>query len=146
MALSKNQSGLAAELYVAAELTRLEYDVTITFGNTKAIDLLVHRDDCVFAVQVKGIQETKSQCWNLDKTKFDGKNLIMVLVNLHANDKEAKPEFFVLTHNDVHELFKDTPKKGNKRTYLRYSVVRDKNIFKNRWELFNKKDNALSID
>ena len=70
MALEKSQTGIASEFYVAGELSRLGYDVTITFGNTKSIDLLVHKDDQVYAIQVKGIQQTKSICWNLNKTRF----------------------------------------------------------------------------
>ncbi|NIG55892.1 group I intron-associated PD-(D/E)XK endonuclease [Chitinophaga sp. Cy-1792] len=142
MALEKTQTGLASEFYVAAELTRLGYDVTITFGNTKAVDLLVHKNDNVFAVQVKGIQRTKSICWNLDKTKFKGKNLIMVLVNLHADTPDAKPEFFVLNHQETIELFKNTPKEGEKRCYLDYAFLKNKNIYQNRWQLFDVEDNA----
>lgn len=146
MSLEKVQTGLASEFYVAAELTRLGYDVTITFGNTKSVDLLVHKDDNVFAVQVKGIQRTKSICWNLDKTKFNGKNLIMVLVNLHADIPKSKPEFFVLTHAETHQLFKNTPKEGGKRTYLDYKSLKEKEIYEDRWELFDKNDNALIKD
>lgn len=67
--LEKQQTGIACEYYVAGELSRMGYNVSLTFGNTKSIDLLVEKDDTTLAIQVKGIQRTKSICWNFDKTK-----------------------------------------------------------------------------
>jgi hypothetical protein len=142
MALEKNETGIACEYYVAAELSRLGFDVTVTFGNTKSVDLLVHKDDNVYAVQVKGIQQTKSICWNLNKAKFRGKNLILVLVNLHVDDVSAKPEFFALKQPEALELFIDTPKEGENRTYLDYKRLKSMNIYQNRWDIFNKVENS----
>jgi len=71
---------------VAGELSRRGYDVTFTIGNTKAVDLLIQKEDKVLAIQVKGIQKTKSICWNLDRTKMlNDPNLFFVLVNLHVD-------------------------------------------------------------
>jgi Holliday junction resolvase-like predicted endonuclease len=139
MALEKQQTGIAAEYYVAAELSRLGYDVTVTFGNTKSIDLLVHKNEEVFVVQVKGIQATKSLCWNLNKNKVaDKKKLIIVLVNLHVNDPKAKPEFFVLTQPEAMTLFNDTPKEGMNRTYLDYKKIKlDSATYQDRWTVFD---------
>jgi hypothetical protein len=119
--------------------------VTVTFGNTKSVDLLVHKDDEVFAVQVKGIQHTKSICWNLDKTKVIGKKkIIIVLANLHCTDKKAKPEFFVLTLDEAVALFKDTPKEGQKRTYLDYKWVKSEGEkYQDRWQVFDQKEKQL---
>ncbi|WP_373708341.1 group I intron-associated PD-(D/E)XK endonuclease [Kaistella sp.] len=51
--LEKNQTGIASEFYVAGELSRLGYNVSVTFGNTKSIDLLVEKNGKTKAVQVK---------------------------------------------------------------------------------------------
>lgn len=142
MALEKNQTGIACEYYVAGELSRLGYDVTITFGNTKSIDLLVHKDDEVYAVQVKGIQQTKSICWNLDKTKLKNDKLILVLVNLHIDNPEGKPEFFVLTQPEALELFINTPKEGEKRTYLDYKRLKKMDLYQNKWDVFGRTENV----
>jgi len=112
--LEKSQTGIASEFYVAGELARLGYNVTITFGNTKAIDSLIQKDMEVYKVQVKGIQATKSICWTVDKTKVTG-DLYFVLINLHVDQPALKPDFFVLTGNEVIELFKDTKSVGPKR-------------------------------
>jgi hypothetical protein len=137
--LEKSQTGIASELYVAGELCRLGYDVTLTFGNTKAIDLLIKKENKILAIQVKGIQTTKSICWNLDKTKIaDGPNLFLVLVNLHVDKPEMKPEFFVLTGSEAKNLFTDTSKAREKRTYLDYNKIKRLHIYQDRWTIFGQ--------
>lgn len=131
--LEKQQTGIACEYYVAGELSRLGYNVSLTFGNTKSIDLLIEKDDCTVAIQVKGIQRTKSICWNLDKTKVKS-NILYVLVNLHVDQIEEKPEFFILTSAEILEQFKNSLKKGEKRAYLDYNRVKANENFKNNWD------------
>lgn len=131
--LEKQQTGIACEYYVAGELSRLGYNVSLTFGNTKSIDLLVEKDDATLAIQVKGIQRTKSICWNFDKTKVKP-NILYVLVNLHADKIDEKPEFYVLTSREMIDNFRDTPSNGEKRTYLDYKRIKDNLEFKNNWQ------------
>ena len=51
-------TNLAAEFFVASQLFRLGYTVTITLGNTKEIDLLVaHPDGRTVTIDVKGLKE-----------------------------------------------------------------------------------------
>ena len=130
--LEKQQTGIACEYYVAGELSRLGYNVSLTFGNTKSIDLLVEKDDATLAIQVKGIQRTKSICWNFDKTKVKP-NILYVLVNLHADKIDEKPEFYVLSSREMIDNFRDTPSNGEKRTYLDYKKIKDNLDFKNNW-------------
>lgn len=51
-------SGLAGELFVAAELLKRGLQTSITFGNAKAIDLLVHNPSIerTFTVHVKALR------------------------------------------------------------------------------------------
>lgn len=132
--LHNTQTGIAAEFYVAGELSRLGYNVTFTFGNTKSIDLLVEKNDVIKAIQVKGIQRTKSICWNLDKTKVKN-GIIYVLVNLHVDNINEKPEFFILTSTEVTKLFSNSIKLGEKRTYLDYKKLKRIGAYENRWEI-----------
>ncbi len=131
--LLKTQTGIACEYYVAGELSRLGYNVALTFGNTKSIDLLIEKDDKVTAIQVKGIQKTQSICWNLDKRKIK-ENVFYVLVNLHVDKPNDKPEFFILTSSEARELFKNTPKKGENRTYLDYKSLKKLDGYQDCWE------------
>lgn len=142
--LEKQQTGIACEYYVAGELSRLGYNVSLTFGNTKSIDLLVEKDDSTLAIQVKGIQRTKSICWNFDKTKIKT-NILYVLVNLHADNIDEKPEFFVLTSQEMLDKFIDTPTQGAKRTYLEYKRVKNDLELRNNWEKIDVALNSKKV-
>lgn len=76
--LNKTNTGLAREFLLAGELARRGYNVTITFGNTKALDLLVEKHGRLVPIQVKGIQSKSSICWNISLAKFKGQKLIYV--------------------------------------------------------------------
>ena len=142
--LEKNQTGIAGEFYVAGELSRLGYNVTITFGNTKSVDLLIQKEHETFAIQVKSIQATKSICWNIDKTKVFNDHYY-ILVNLHVDYPKRKPEFFVLKGNEVMTMFTDTPKAGEKRTYLDYRRLKLLHEFENRWHIFGQATQTETI-
>ncbi|MDB5141668.1 MAG: hypothetical protein JWQ66_381 [Mucilaginibacter sp.] len=135
--LEKNQTGIAGEFYVAGELSWLGYNVTITFGHTKSVDLLIQKQHETFAIQVKSIQATKSICWTIDKTKVFNDHYY-VLVNLHVNYPERKPAFFVLKGHEVKTMFTDTLKAGEKRTYLDYRRLKLLPEFENRWHIFGQ--------
>jgi hypothetical protein len=140
--LEKSQTGIASEFYVAGELSRLGYNVTVTFGNTKAIDLLIEKDRIVYKVQVKGIQATRSICWTVDKTKVTP-DLYFVLINLHVDQPERKPDFFVLTGGEVLNMFNDTKAAGEKRAYLDYKKLKSFNQYQDRWKVFGQPNQVL---
>lgn len=93
--LHKTQSGIAGEFFAAGELARRGFNVTLTFGNTKAIDLLIEKEGKLFPVQVKTIQRRKSICWNISLSKIEGNHFCYILVNLNV-DTLASPEFYIL--------------------------------------------------
>lgn len=132
--LLRSQTGIAAEYYVAGELSRLGFNVSITMGNTKSIDLLIEKNEKLVSIQVKGIQRTKSVCWNLNKTKVLP-NIIYVLVNLHVDNISEKPEFFVLKAKEALDLFTDSNKEKEKRAYLDYKKIKKMEKFQNRWNI-----------
>lgn len=118
--LHKNNTGISSEFLVAGELARRGFNVTMTFGNTKALDLLVEKEGKLISVQVKGIQRIKSICWNISLSKIGNLKAIYVLVNLNADTLE-NPEYFILTEKEVKEHFKET-KSG--RDYLDYNEAK----------------------
>lgn len=130
--LTKNHTGISAEFFVAAELSRRGYNVTFTLGNTKAIDLIIERDTKLISIQVKGIKRTKSICWNLKRTSVRA-GIIYVFVNLHA-DTLLSPQYFILTSEEVTKHLKPT-KSG--RDYIDYNYMK-KNDFENGWEKIDK--------
>lgn len=127
--LHKTNTGISSEFFVAGELARRDFNVTLTFGNTKAIDLLVEKNGKLIPIQVKGMQRTSSICWNVSLDKLKDPALIFVLVNLHA-DTFQQPEYFVLTAAEVKEHFKPT-KSG--RDYLDYNLAKRLGV-QNKWE------------
>jgi hypothetical protein len=135
-AIQKTQTGIAAELLVAGELSRRGFNVAITFGNTKAIDLIVDKAGRMVAVQVKGIQKKASICWNvkLEKIKQFKRDrtydkVVYVLVNLNA-DSLAQPEYFILS---TQEMIKHVKPVASGRDYLDYNVVK-RLRFKDQWQ------------
>jgi len=60
MALYKTQNtNLASEFYVASQLFRQGYVVTVTLGHTKEIDLIVaHPDGRTITIDMKGLKNT----------------------------------------------------------------------------------------
>lgn len=129
--LHKTNTGIASEFLVAGELARRGYNVTMTLGNTKAIDLLIEKDGSLIPVQVKGMQRKKSICWNISLTKIKGQSIMYVLVNLNA-DTFDHPEFFVLTEKEVIKHFKPTT---SGRDYLDYNFAIKLDL-KDKWGKF----------
>jgi hypothetical protein len=128
--LHKTNTGIASEFLVAGELARRGYNVTLTFGNTKSIDLLIEKGGKIIPIQVKGMQRTKSICWNVNLSKLTDENLMFVLVNLHADETDKTPEYFVLTSGEVKQHFKPT---NSGRDYLDYNYILNQD-FKDKWE------------
>lgn len=127
--LHKTNTGIAAEFLTAGELARRGYNVTLTFGNTKSIDLLIEKEGKILAIQVKGIQRKKSICWNLTLKNLKNANQIYILVNLNADTLE-QPEFFILTEKEVIKHFKPTK---SERDYLDYNEA-VRLGFKDQWQ------------
>lgn len=135
--LNKNNSGIAGEFLVSGELARRGYNVTMTLGNTKSIDLLIEKHGRLIPIQVKSIQRKKSICWNISLSKIKGEKLMYVLVNLHADlVNEEHPEYFILTQEEVQMNFKPT-KSG--RDYLDYNNAIRLGC-KNAWHKFEADD------
>jgi PD-(D/E)XK endonuclease len=131
MKIDKNNTGLASEYFVAAELYRRGFSVGMTIGNAKAIDLLAEKDGRTYQIQVKGIQSTKSICWNL---KRDGikksSDFYYVLVNLNVDDF-GEPEFFILTGM---EAFQETKPTNSGRDYIDIGPLKKKgSIYAGNW-------------
>ena len=94
----------ASELYVASLLSRLGYAVTITFGNTKVIDLMVaHPDGRVVSIDVKGLKNTTN--WPLTpKIKSPTHFFVLVSYRNRFQDLASPPDVFVIPSADIPKL------------------------------------------
>jgi hypothetical protein len=132
--VDKNQTGLSSEFFVAAELFRRQWDVTISFGSTKKFDLLAFKNGYTIAIQVKGMYAKKAGNWNINKEKINPNDkMFIIFVNLHSDQIDTSPEYFILTPLEALEYIVDENKLGNpvKQNYLPYSRLK---AFKNNWE------------
>jgi len=80
--MEKNNTHLAGEYFVAAELYRRGYSVGMTIGNAKAIDLFVYNDGKHISIQVKAVKNKKSIGWPMMKNKVEN-GIIYIFVNLN---------------------------------------------------------------
>ena len=80
-------TGLAGELFVAAELLKRGIQTSITFGNAKAIDLLAHNPETGrnFTIQVKAIR--KKNVFPIAHSKIHAAHVyVFVVLNLPGED------------------------------------------------------------
>jgi hypothetical protein len=123
----------ASELYVASQLSRLGYAVTITFGNTKVIDLMVaHPDGRVVTIDVKGLKNKTN--WPLSP-KLKNKTHYFVLVSYlnRFSDLETIPECFVIPSTEISKVLSSWSGNPNV-TAVGYMAVKNTK-YKNAWPL-----------
>lgn len=92
--ITRNSTGLSGEYFVAAELLRRGFNVAITMGNAKAIDLIAEKRGKTFPIQVKSIYKKKNVGWPLLKSKIKPKHFY-VFVNLNV-DKLQEPVYLII--------------------------------------------------
>ena len=124
--METNNSHLAGEYFVAAELYRRGFSIGMTIGNAKAIDLFANKENSTISIQIKAIKNKKSIGWPITEKKLTP-GIIFVFVNL--NDHEI-PEYYILTTEEVSANFKQYSTRGILNLYS----VKNKIEFKDRWD------------
>ena len=134
---NRNQnSNLASEFYVASQLFRLGFTVTLTLGHTKEIDLIVkHPDGRIITIDVKGMKNRTN--WPLKQKKVKG-NHFFVLVSYNNKFKEitVQPDVFIIPSKSVKSILGRWSGRPD-ITAVGYSRVKDSR-FKNAWPLLFK--------
>jgi len=93
---------IAGEMFVAAELAKRGYSVSLTMGNAKAVDLFAELDGKAICIQVKAIAHRRSVGWPLpfDKSKIiDG----VIYVCVVLNELHEPPTYYILPPDQVRE-------------------------------------------
>ena len=93
--ISRNNTGLSGEYFVAAELYRRGWSVGMTIGNAKSVDLFAEKDERIIAIQVKSIYKRKNVGWPIMLSNVRT-NCFYIFVNLNA-DKMESPDYFICT-------------------------------------------------
>lgn len=123
--MERNNTHLAGEYFVAAELYRKGFSVGMTIGNAKAIDLFANKDNKTISIQVKAIRNKKSVGWPIMKDKvFD--NILYFFVNLN---NQENPEFYIATGQEA----KDKVKQYATRGIIDLTSLKS-DTFYNRWD------------
>uniref|UniRef100_A0A7V2ZKP9 PD(D/E)XK endonuclease domain-containing protein n=1 Tax=Ignavibacterium album TaxID=591197 RepID=A0A7V2ZKP9_9BACT len=125
--ITSNSTGLSGEYFVAGELLRRGFNVAITMGNAKSIDLIAEKNGRTFPIQVKSIFKKKNVGWPILKSKIKKKHFY-IFVNLNG-DKLTNPEFFICTSFEAKRKIREYATRGILNLYL---INNDK--FKNRWD------------
>lgn len=125
--IARNSTGLSGEYFVAGELLRRGFNVAITMGNAKAIDLIAEKNGKTFPIQVKSIYKKENVGWPILKSKIKQKHFY-VFVNLNG-DKLIHPEFFICTSTEAKRKIKEYATRGILNMYL----INNDN-YKGRWD------------
>jgi hypothetical protein len=108
--ITRNNTGLSGEYFVAAELYRRGWSVGLTIGNAKAVDLFAEKNKKRIAVQVKAIYKKKNVGWPIMKDSIRD-DCFYIFVNLNA-DKMAYPDFFICTSEEAISKVKQYVSRG----------------------------------
>jgi len=121
---------LAGEYFVAAELSKRGFNVAMTVGNAKKVDLIIEDDEVTLPIQVKAIALKKYVGWPIRLGSSYSKNLIFVLVVLGKVDE--LPRYYLVDGKEVTTL----TKKYKTRAILNITDVKDR---ENNWALIEKR-------
>ena len=127
---SKHKS--RSRVFRGRQLFRFGYTVTITFGNTKEIDLIVaHPDGRTITIDVKGLKNKTN--WPL-KPKLVSRNHFFVLVSYvnKFQDPAVQPEVFVVPSMQVKSVWRLVGRPDV--TAVPYNRVKE-GKFKDAWNL-----------
>jgi len=141
---SKRQSGntnLASEFYVASQLFRLGYEVTITLGHTKEIDLIVINptNGRMITIDVKGLQSKTSWPLNPKRIKKDHFYVLVSYCN-RFNNLDFHPEVYIIPSVEIEELLVPWGT-GQQLIEQRGVEYRNPNLekYKNKWKVIKQK-------
>jgi len=130
---------MAGEFLTAGKLFKLGFQVSITLGNAKGIDLFVYNReiDHTFQVQVKTLR--RKNCFPLKRESLK-RDHVYVFVLL--NDKDKQEEFFLVPGRDILEnpdrFFGSSYRKQPPSNVpaVNYGPLKE---YKNKWSVFDKK-------
>jgi hypothetical protein len=126
-------SNLAAEYYVASLLFRLGYVVTVTFGNTKEIDLIVYdpQTQKKATIDVKGLKNMTDWIMPKSPSKRSDHFYILVTFKNKFGSVDELPEVYTLPSEQVTKLWVSWVGREEVKA-IKYSDLRKHPEFKGR--------------
>lgn len=131
--MPKNESqntNLASEFFIASQLFRLGYIVTITLGHTKEVDLIVvNKEGKKVSIDVKGLVGRTN--WPLKpKLIRDDHFYILVTHKDKFNDLNTIPEVYIIPSIEINNLITE----WKNRSGVTYKALRNSK-YENAWDL-----------
>jgi hypothetical protein len=127
-------TGLAGELFVAAELLKRGLQTSVTFGNAKAIDLLAFNPatEKTFSVQVKAVR--KPNVFPIAHSRVSSRHIYVFVV---LNKPEERVQYYIVPGS----ILFDEPDRFSK--WFRDPkfpgiAVKHFKEFEDRWEIFQQ--------
>ncbi len=128
-------TGMAGEFLVAGKLFKKRYQVSITLGNAKGVDLFVQNPATgkIFSVQVK-TQKSKN-CFPLKKESIDPE---AIYIFTRLNKFEEDEQYYILQGNvileDIERFYGNSYRiENNPVPAINYGSLYE---FENNWEVF----------
>jgi len=155
--MSNNHTSLAGEYAVASEISRMDHDAHLTYGNKKEADIIVHNGKSLLLVEVKSKEGGE---WPWIRGIPDDGHHILVFVDFQGKELKERPDFYILTGSDWKMLVPNLEVIRNNKNYKGFDEkdnhtptwindknrgvkinVRDVEEHKEKWE---KLDNILA--
>jgi hypothetical protein len=127
------KSGLAGELFVAAELLKRELQVSLTLGNAKSIDLFAYSEQKgkTYEIQVKTLRT--SNCY-LIRVQDVIPDHIYIFVLLHKPGQAV--EYFILSGQEIIDNEKTLYGGGDGSQKMSGLLMTPLKAYRDRWHLF----------
>ncbi|MBU0712825.1 hypothetical protein KJ762_02485 [bacterium] len=135
------KSGLAGEFFVAAELLKRDFQVALTMGNAKSVDIIVQRDDTSLPVTVQVKTLRSSNCYLIGvRNVVPSQIYVFVLLR-----KVAQPvEYFIVSGQEMLDRrFEIWGQNGGDGDFAGITMGRIR-PFQDRWDVFDNMLNKAS--
>ncbi|MBK8723195.1 MAG: hypothetical protein IPL95_13280 [Saprospiraceae bacterium] len=111
--LPNDIAGIAGEYFVAGELSKRGFNVSLTIRNSKGIDIHASKleNNKIFAIQVKTSKEKKAK-WILNKKSETIYNQNFFYIFVLLNDINQYPCYYIVPSLDLANCIKKTIKIG----------------------------------
>lgn len=100
MKIDKQLTGISGEFFVAAELAKRNFQVALTLGNAKGIDLYATNQITgrSFEIEVKTLRQRNCFTLNFQRVRAE-----KVFVFVYLNPNDVSPDFFILKGEEILE-------------------------------------------
>lgn len=97
--IEKQLTGISGEFFVAAELAKRNFQVALTLGNAKGIDLFATNQltEKTFEIEVKTLRK-KPNCFTLNFKRVKSEK---IFIFVYLNEIQTSPQYYILTGEEL---------------------------------------------